>query len=904
VRLPDGIRRLFRLDRLVPPGRRDLDDEIRHHFEEAIRSYLEQGLTAADAAKRARSRFGDERAYRATLRRIDDEGVRMRERSEFLDGTARMFRQAFRRLRRAPGFTLSVVSILALGIGANAVMFGVVDRLLLSPPQHVVDADDVRVLHIRREIFNGDVIVGPTLTWPDYLDLANLASFASVGAFTSTTPRTVGRGPTASQAKTAGTSYSLFPLLGVQPVLGRFYAAEEDRIGAEPTAVLAHEYWERNYGADPGVLGRTIEVGQGAYTIIGVAPEGFTGALLSPVDIWLPVQTYQGIENGDEWVDHRGWYWVRAVVRLSPGATLDAASSEATTAHRSGRAEQIAQDRYDENVEVVLAPIIAAQGPRPSDEAQVARWLAGVSLVVLLIACFNVANLLLARAVHTRREIAVRLTLGVGRRRLVGELVVESLMLAGLGAGAATLVARLLGSTIHQALLPGVAFSDAALGGRLLLFTLMAALLAGLLTGLIPALQATRTELAEALRSGGRGMAAGRSRTRTTLIVGQAALSVVLLVGAGLFVRSLRQAQKLDLGFDAEHLIVATLEWNETLPSAERRVTYDEVADRFRRIPGVRAVGLTYTVPFRSSIGLGQPRVPGIDSIPRHHAGGPYVNKVGSGYFEAMGLSVLQGRGIGPSDDAEGAPPVAVLTESMASAIWPAGDALGACMLLGRDPAPPCTEVVGVIENHRREALVEEDPHFIYYLNQGHPEFEGPPQALMVGTLGDPSPVLQLLRDEARATSSQIRFVDAVAMTDYVELEMRSWRLGASMFTVFGVLALIVAAWGLFSVLAFDVALRSHELGVRAALGAGRPRIVRLVLNQALVLVALGTGAGLAVAAGTARFLEPLLFHISGTDPVTYGAVATALMIVAALAGSIPAWRATRIDPREALQAD
>ena len=332
---------------------------------------------------------------------------------------------------------------------------------------------------------------------------------------------------------------------------------------------------------------------------------------------------------------------------------------------------------------------------------------------------------------------------------------------------------------------------------------------------------------------------------------------------------------------------------------------YEQVTERVRRLPGVRSAGLTYTVPFRSSISLGQPRVPGLDSIPRHHQGGPYVNKVGSGYFDAMGLTVLQGRGIQAIDDSEGAAPVAVVTEAMARAIWPDGGAIGACMMIGREDDTPCTEVIGIAENHRRQSLVEDDPHFLYYLNQSHPGMVGPPQALMVGTApGDRSAIIDRIRDETREASSQIRFAGVASMSDYVEPQMRSWKLGASMFTVFGILALIVAAWGLYSVLAFDVALRSHELGVRTALGAGMPRIVRLILHQAMGLVALGTLIGLLGAWAGARFIEPLLFRVSGTDGLTYAVVATTLMCVAALAGSLPAWRATRVDPKVALRAD
>jgi predicted permease len=524
---------------------------------------------------------------------------------------------------------------------------------------------------------------------------------------------------------------------------------------------------------------------------------------------------------------------------------------------------------------------------------------------VLLIACLNVANLLLARGIRTRREVAVRLALGVSRARLLAQLLTESVVLAGLGALAALLLATLSAGALHDFLLPNVAFNDGRLGARLLLFTTVATVGAGVLAGLIPALQMSCPDLASALRSGGRGLGGGRSRTRSLLLVGQTALSVVLLVGAGLFVQSFSRAQHLDLGFDANQVAVVQLEWNETLPMEERQVIYEEALDRVRRLPSVSAAGLSYTVPFWSSIGMGQPRVPGRDSIPRHRSGGPYVNKVGPGYFEAMGLAMVMGRGFDPSDDAASAPPVTVITESMAQAIWPAGSALGQCLIIGDedDPDTPCSEVIGVVENHRREGLVEDD-HFLYFVNMSHPAFSWPPQAIMARLEDASTETMESLRGEAMGASSLVRFVYARSLASHIDPHLRSWRLGASMFTLFGLLALVVAGWGLYSVLAFDVVLRHHELGVRSALGAGSGRIVRLVLRQAMVLIALGVGLGLVTSRAAARYVEPLLFDVSGSDPLVYGVVAGALLAVAVLAGSIPAWRATRVDPREALRAD
>lgn len=563
--------------------KRDLDDEIDFHFEEAVRELVDRGLTEAEAKKRARARFGDERAYRRTIERIDEERVRMSQRSALVDAVLKTLGLALRRVRRAPGFTASVVVILTLGIGVNAVVFGVVDRLLLSPPQHIVDADEVRVLHVRGlRPFSGEMILGQALSYPDYQDFFAVDAFADVAAYTPSRERTVGRGEAASRARVAGASAKLFPLLGVKPAAGRFFPLEGDALEANPIAVLAHEYWERRYGLDPEILGRTIEVDTRSLTVIGIAPAGFTGAQLAPVDIWIPISE----EIPMNFLAARSALTVRAVARLAPDATVEAAEAEATARHLGGRAEMIARGFYDTDAEVILAPIIAARGPNPTTEVQVAQWLAGVSLVVLLIACFNVANLLLARSIRSRREIAVRLALGASRGRLIGELLTESLTLATMGAGAALLVARVFSATVHEILVPNVAFTGSGLGGRLLGFTLVATVATGLITGLIPAFQASRAELADTLKAGGGGVAAGRSKAGSALLVGQVALSVVLLVGAGLFVRSLRTAQGLDLGFDPQNIAVVNPELHLALRFSERGAILERTVERIRRLPG------------------------------------------------------------------------------------------------------------------------------------------------------------------------------------------------------------------------------------------------------------------------------------------------------------------------------
>ena len=904
MKLPDTVRRIFRMGRFRSEVDRDLDEELAFHFSRSVEALTRDGMSRQEAEKVTRERFGDTKAYRTALMRIDHGEVRMRERSERLDSMARTVAAAIRGIRRNPALSIAIVAILGLGIGANAVMFGVVDRLLLSPPQHVADWQNVRHLFVERTDFTGARQPARTLTHPDFMDFRTVSGWSAVAGYTVPEPLTVGNGPEAHSVDAVLASADLFPLLGVETVRGRFFTTDEDDFGSALTAVLSHEYWERRFGAAETVLGQSIQIGKGDYTVIGVAPPGFTGAELQPVDVWLPLEAAYGTEqDGDAWSGTRNWWWLRAVARLADDATDEATTAQATAAHRAGRAEMIANETYDAEVRIVSGSIIAARGPNPTAEASVSRWLAGVSAIVLLIACFNVANLLLARGIRARREVAVRLALGVSRRRLIADLTAEGLALAGLGAGAAWLIGQAGGPLVHSLLLPNVAFTDTGLDGRLMLFTIAAAGAAGLIAAVLPALQSSRVDVGEALRTGNPRAGSQGSRARNLLLVGQSALSVVLLVGAGLFVQSLRTAEQLDLGYDAEQVVVLRMEWIDGAPAPDRHAVYEELRDRVRRLPGVRQVGLTYTVPFHSSIGLGPPRVDGRDSIPRHRSGGPYVNKVGSGYFDAMGLGILTGRAFESADDGVGAAPVTILSESMARAIWPDESAVGRCIFVGSEPETPCTLIVGVVENHRRQELVEDD-HFLYFVNQAHPAFSGPAQALMVGTDATVADLVPALRAEADGISPLSRFVDARGMRDLVEPELRSWRLGASMFTLFGLLALVVAAGGLYSVLAFDVALRRHELGVRSALGAGVGTLVGLVLRHAFVLVSAGVVLGLVSAWIAGPFIAPLLFRVAPTDPVVYSMVTGALLVVAGAAGTLPAWRATRVDPREALQAD
>jgi predicted permease len=521
-----------------------------------------------------------------------------------------------------------------------------------------------------------------------------------------------------------------------------------------------------------------------------------------------------------------------------------------------------------------------------------------VSLLVLLLACANVANLLLVRAAERRREVAVRLSLGVSRARLVGERVVETLVLAGIGGVAALVLARWGGGLIRATLFPGMLFATSEVSGRVVIFVALLAAAAGLLAGLGPAWQGTRVDIAKDLASGGRGGSLRRSRGRSALTVAQAVISTVLLVGAGLFLRSLSEARNADLGFDVDSLVVVRLELDPAMEAAERTRIYEEAMDVARRVPGATAVVAT-DVPYQNMY-IETLRVPGFDSLPVPPGGGPFYYGVTPGYAGAVGLALLHGRDIEPSD-VEG-PPVALVSQLMAETLWPDGNALGQCLYRSRDDDAECFRVVGVAENGSYEGL-EDGSHWAYHVPLGNRP-DRAPDGLYVRAGGDPRELATRLAPALRAFSPRVRFAEVQPMRDLVDPDLRAWRMGAVLFTTFGVLALLVASVGLYSVLAFDVAQQTREIGIRSALGAARSRVLRGVLFTGARLAVLGALIGTATSLAAAPFVGGLLYRVEATDPWVLTSVAMVLVLVAAGASLVPGMRAAAVDPAEALRAE
>ncbi|HEU4565571.1 MAG TPA: ABC transporter permease [Gemmatimonadaceae bacterium] len=818
-----------------------------------------------------------------------------------MDALLSDLRYAARSLLRAPGFTIAAVLCLAIGIGANATMFGVVDTLLLRPPRHVTEPERVARLYIRRDVPGFGTIFASNVSYPDLEDWSRVPVFEKVGGFF-TSDASIGRGPDAVEERVGLATPSFFPLLGVRPALGRFFVAEDNAApSGNPVAVLSWEYWQQRYGGDREVLGRTIEVDGVTYTIVGVAPEAFAGVDLRAPKLWVPARAMgRAVPLAEsDLLASRNWQWIEVVARLRPGASWEAAQEQATLATKRAYAGTPDSARAGT---VVLGGILRDRGPERSASAKVAVWLTGVAAVVLLIACANVANLLIVRAARRRREIAVRLAMGMGRGRLVRLLITESVVLAALGGGAALLVASWGGSLIRAFLLPDVAALDDAVSGRVLLFTALATFATGVLCGLLPALQASRPELTTALKSGAREGTYRRSRARAGLLVAQVALTLVLLVGAGLFARSLRNATTHDLGYDADRMLVATMDltsmgYDSVRAEALWRRMHDEVA----ALPGVEQASLGASLPFWMSFSFGL-YIPGRDSIPRLRGGGPYANAVTPEFFQTTGIPIRQGRAFG-AGDVKGAPPVAVVSEAMARALWPGRNAIGQCFRMSADTLP-CFEIVGIAADAVRDRI--DEPAAAQYwvpLDQAR-AFVPRNRALYVRTSGDAEKSVAPVRRAIQSLAGDLPYANVRPFADLVAPQIRPWRLGASMFGLFGLVALALAVIGLYGVLAYTVSQRTQELGVRIALGARERDIVSLVVGEGVRVTIIGIALGAAGAWAGSKALAALLFGVSAHDPAVYATVALTLLATALAASWLPAWRASRVDPMAALRVE
>ena len=825
------------------------------------------------------------------------------------DHFVRDLRYVIRGIRRRPAFMVAVVLTLALGVGANSAMFSVVDRLLFRPPPMLRDPGLVHRVYLTR-MYRGEPFHGSGVQYARYVDLArDTHSFARTATFTSR-QLAIGVGTEAREMQVGVVSAGFFGFFDAPPAVGRYFTAAEDTPPTgTPVAVLGYGYWQTAYGGRREVLGQTVQIGATTYTVIGVAPRGFVGLWSGqPPAVYIPI-TAHGAElgaslrlRGEQWWSTYHWTWASMLAERKPGVSLEQANADLTAAYVQSYTAQAAVDHGMTPLAVArpsasAASVLSERGPNRSNEAKVATWISGVAAVVWLIACANVANLLLARALSRRREVAVRLALGVSRGRLAGQLLTESVFLAVLGGVAGVLVAQVGGAVLRAELLPRTAGASVVTDPRTLLFAGLAALVAGLLTGFAPVLQTRHADLTSDLKAGVREGMVHRSRLRLALLVFQGALSVVLLVGAGLFVRSLHNVRNVPLGYDASRVMAVDLQMRGVVLDSAANVTLRErlLADA-QAIPGVTHAARRITMPFWSSWNTDL-HVAGIDSVSR--LGEFNLNSVSPDYFATMGTRILRGRGI-TEQDVAGAEEVMVVSDAMAKVLWPGKDAVGECVRVGADTAP-CTTVVGIAENIRSEDL-SEGGGFFYYLSsaQANPDMGG----LFVRVADQGGASAETVRRRLQPLMPGAAYVTVTPMSDILGQETQSWQLGATLFTVFGGLALVLAAIGLYSVIAYGVAQRSHEMGVRVALGAEGRDLVRLVLRDGMGLAVVGIVLGGAIALLVGRWVKPLLFDVSPHDPVVFAGVAAVLLSAAALASFIPARRAGRVDPIQALRAE
>ncbi|MGH7626886.1 MAG: ADOP family duplicated permease [Gemmatimonadaceae bacterium] len=828
-------------------------------------------------------------------------------RNEWWDAVTRDVRYAACGLRAKPGFTAAVVLTLALGIGANAAIFSAVDRLLFRPPPLMAEPALTHRVYLASR-YRGEEVINGSVQYARYVDLTKWTrSFARTAEFTSR-KLAVGVGDAAREMQIGAVSASFFGFFDAPPALGRYFSAREDAPpSGTPVVVLSYAMWQTRYGGRPDALGSTVQIGPTMYTVIGVAPAGFVGLWPEqPPVAFVPISSYAagvGLQLKDEtWWTTYHWTWASMMAERKPGVSVAAATADLTSAYRRSRAAQreIDKDMTPETLarpRAIIASILSERGPDQSSVAKVAALVGAMALVVLLIACANVANLLLARALRRRREIAVRVALGVSRTRLLSQLLSESMLLAVMGGVGGLLVGQWGGAALRAALLPEGAKAPVLGDTRTLLFAGGAVLVAGLLTGLAPVLQARRTDLTLDLKAGAREGNVHRSRARTVLLVLQGALAVILLVGAGLFVRSLHNVKNLRLGYDVSPVLVVNLAMRgvklDSAPSVTLRRRLLETA---QAIPGVDHAALITSLPFYSewSVGL---FVPGIDSVDR--LGQFNLNAVTPDYFTTMGTRILRGRGIEPRDVA-GAPGAVVVSTAMAKKLWPREDALGKCIRVNADSLP-CSYVVGIAEDIKSEQL-SGDPGLYYYLSA--PQFNLTQTMLLVRTQGRASEHADVIRRRLQQLMPGASYVTVTPFSDIVSSQTRAWSLGSTMFAVFGGLALLLATIGLYGVIAYNVAQRAHEMGVRIAIGAQAGDVVWLVVRQGVLLGGLGIVIGGAVALAFAGRLEPLLFGEPARDPLVYLLVAAAMLAVAAAASFIPARRASRVDPTVALRAE
>ena len=809
----------------------------------------------------------------------------------------RDLRYSFRMLIRSPLFTIAAVVTLALGIGLNAATFSVVNGLLLRPLDGVESPEELVQVFRKYPGFDfGSVSVPYFQTVRDNSDeiFENVAAWNFVSI-------SLAMGDRSEMSMGLMVSASFFQTYGVVPALGRFFipGVEDVGPGSHPVVVLGYGYWQARFGGDQEIVGSTLIINGHTFEVVGVAPEDFKGPMnIVDIPIYAPIMMQRELFPGNDWLESRGDHWMKAVARLRDGVTVER-GREFLDAQLVGLREEY--PGYYENQLGTMLVLQNESGIHPmfrTAQMGLSAVMMAVVGLLLLIACVNVANLFLVRARERRREMGVRLSLGASGRRIIQQLLTESVvfsLLSGLvGLGVARLAMSALGR--FRPPIDGSWNLSFSMDNTVLLFTLAISVAAGLLFGLAPALQAAKPNTVSAVK-GESSDKVGRSRVSKTLVVLQMALSILLLICSGLFLRSLKGATDIHPGFD-DPASLAMVSLDPGLLGYDEpraREFFDSFLERVEALPGVTAVGMTNIVPLGLGSSDSDVDVPGYEFAEAERRSVQYCF-VTEGYMETMGIRFVEGRAFRRSDDPAGAP-VIIVNQRFAERFWPGESAVGKIVSAeGND-----REVVGVVETGKYLSLGEDPTEFMYFPHREQFEYA---MTLLARVRSDPQNAIGRIQRIVRGMDTDMPLYNVYTMEDHMGIALLPARLGGEVLGGFGILGLFLAAVGVYGVMAYSVAQRTRELGIRVAVGADRWSVVKLVLGEGLRLAVVGTVLGLFAAAGASQLIKGLLYNVSALDPVAFLGVPFVLLSVAAIAVYLPARRAAAVDPMKALKTE
>ena len=896
--------RSFRLSDSRPDPRRDVEDEIRFHLEMRAREFMERGMSAEDARRAAGASFGDVEAIEAECRDVRLSRSRDRARRDWWQGIGFDLRVAVRALWKRPAFTLAAVITLALGIGATAAVFAIVSGVLLRPLPYGDPARLAMVWHAANDV-RGAASQLP-LSAPNYLDIqSETGVFESIAAFRSWS-YSLGDGEPELVTGVQATP-GLFTTLGVRPLLGRDFTEADAVRGGPKVVVLSYALWSRRFGSDPALAGRQITLGGERFTVIGIAPPDFafprgaelpSGLQFAPrTELWTPL-VFSENDLKTRWTLN-----LAAVGRLRAGATFADARAQLDRLAKRLDTEYLA-GKNQIGIRLLGLDEQAAAPVRRS-----LLVLLGAVGLVLIIACVNVANLLIARTGARRRELAVRAAIGAGAARLARQLVTENLVLASAGAALGLVVAT-VGTRAMLALAPGQLprADDITIDWRVLLVAGACAVLAGTLFGVAAAVHARRAPLADGLYGAGTRTTGGMARSagRRLLVGAEIALCLMLLVGAGLLMVSFARLQRVHPGFTPSHAVTARV----SLPIGESfdfrrdgprwRAFFEQLTARIGALPSVRATGAISALPLSGAVESSGFTVEGRPAPPPAQGPSADYAVISGDYFRAMGIALRAGRTFS-SADRDDSPPVAVVTRELERRYFPSGGAIGQRINGGFELTPTTRTIVGVVDDVRHTSL-DLAPVPAVYVPESQMSYPG--LTLVVRTDGDPIAVLPLVRQEMHTLDATIPLSDVRTLDDVVATSLARQRFSLTLLGAFGIAALLLAIVGLYGVIALSVGERRRELGVRIALGARRQDVLTLVLGEGVRVAAAGVIVGLGAAWAVSRVMQGMLFGVSATDPGVYIGAAGVVVIVALAASWLPARSATRVDPVVALRSD